>query len=468
MSYFVYALILISFVKIGIGKNVDLNTKPVAIIPHIEMADSLTTFGIATFDSLQHLKDSMRMVENENTNLKYEIENLKSEIGYLNGQIEKYDVSYTIPPLLFFTIILVFILLSSIVFLFFYNGGAHQIKSLFMEKNLVQGESLTKTAPLIPITSVSTKRHVTKIEVSNAPKSFSNISRRSHKKSEAGNDWFVVCASSIGKSHITSNIPCQDNHYCENIGYGWGIAISCDGAGSAENSDLGSVFVSKEAFNLFKKYIISNSYHKKNFLPSDNDWNIFACDAFNQIRRQLEKFAKSKKIEFTSVGCTVIVVIYSPIGLLVVHIGDGRSGYCNIKGEWNSMLTPHKGEESNETIFISSNGWQNGNSFSMSGVSVPECRVIREKPSAFTLLSDGCEAHSFECSKMDTSTNKWHDPNIPFSKFFDPLVKSIKGMYQNSVPFATIDSKWRTFIEEGTLGLKEEADDKTLIVGVLM
>ena len=29
--------------------------------------------------------------------------------------------------------------------------------------------------------------------------------------------WFIVSASVIGKSHLKSNIPCQDNHHWESI-----------------------------------------------------------------------------------------------------------------------------------------------------------------------------------------------------------------------------------------------------------
>jgi hypothetical protein len=96
----------------------------------------------------------------------------------------------------------------------------------------------------------------------------------------------------------------------------------------------------------------------------------------------------------------------------VGHIGDGRAGFCSSAGgEWVSILTPHKGEEANQTIFITNNWWSKSN-FIMSGVSVPEARVIRKNPSAFTIMSDGCEAHSFECSIMDKATNKWSDPAL--------------------------------------------------------
>jgi hypothetical protein len=65
--------------------------------------------------------------------------------------------------------------------------------------------------------------------------------------------WLVVGDSIIGKSHIENNMPCQDYNHYEVINDIWGIAISCDGAGSASRSDAGSKFVSQKSAEVFKK-----------------------------------------------------------------------------------------------------------------------------------------------------------------------------------------------------------------------
>ena len=303
---------------------------------------------------------------------------------------------------------------------------------------------------------------------SNTPKSFTNISKDISNKSPSNPEWFIVGASSIGKSHTTSNKPCQDNHFCDSIGYGWGIAITCDGAGSADNSSIGSEFVAKKAFTLFKDAISQTNYRENKILPTDRDWEIITNKIFTQIHFELDDFSRAKKLETSSLACTLIVVIYSPMGLLVAHLGDGRAGYCNLNGIWESIMTPHKGEEANQTIFITSPGWQNEKHFTMSRVLVPESRVIRERAIAFTLMSDGCETHAFECSKMDPITSRWSDPNRPFPNFFDPLILNLKSMNQNKVSVEEVNVKWRKFVEEGTPGLRDESDDKTLILGVLV
>lgn len=442
---------------------------------------------ISSSNSIQLLKDSIKELEKENAKLKKRIEKLETEDENLlrekksrnipkentEGE-EKHFSIFSFPFKMF---------LSSTLFvavaIFLFNKKARlRLNSLLTMKKKHQ-QPLTQQ-PQKAITSIENTMLIqpqkpnppyaqpgTQI-VFSGQRSFSNVSIVSQKKSSYKNDWFVVGASAIGKSHITSNKPCQDNHYCENIGNGWGIAISCDGAGSADNSDLGSEYIAKNAFKILKKFIDKKQYHKKNTLPSDGEWNDIAKKTFIQLHQNLEEFAKSKSVEINSVACTVIAVIYSPIGLLVAHLGDGRAGYCNENGDWKSIITPHKGEEANQTIFISSSAWKNRDDFIMSGVTVPEFRVIREKPIAFTLMSDGCENHSFECSKMDTTSNKWNDPNIPFPKFFNPLVEHLKELNKNKVSIVDANSKWKKFVEEGTQGMKEESDDKTLILGILI
>jgi hypothetical protein len=296
-------------------------------------------------------------------------------------------------------------------------------------------------------------------------RSFSNNFSH-HIPMDEKNEWFVVSASATGRSH-EGRLPCQDNHYCTAINTKWGIAISCDGAGSATNSHLGSAHVANElAMKSFKELVINNGWHQSNALPSQEQWSLLARGACMKIHADLEQFARNSQINLNSLACTLIVVIYSPFGLLVTHIGDGRAGYCNEQLEWKSIITPHKGEEANQTIFITSSKWITNPDFIMSGKPVPESNVITEKPIAFTALSDGCELHSFECSLMDATNNKWYDPNTPYAKFFNPLVKNLRLMNDSKTSPEGANNKWRKFIESGTNGLEFEPDDKTMILGI--
>jgi hypothetical protein len=331
-------------------------------------------------------------------------------------------------------------------------------------ENIVQEEKIIIPEP---VQESETQKIITEENDNTYLKSFSNNFTK-HPLFGDENKWLLVSGSAIGKSHIKDKLPCQDNHFCESINDEWGVAISCDGAGSANNSDLGSKFVSSQCAFHFKAMVLKNEWHKKSKMPSYEEWNAAAREVFIDVYNSLKKFAAKEKFEFSSLACTIIVVIYSANGLLVSHIGDGRAGYCNEDGEWKSMITPHKGDEANQTIFITSNRWIKDLEFTMSGMQIPESHVITEKPVAFTLMSDGCEQHSFECSFLNKEANKWFDPNLPYPKFYKPLMDNVKLMYKNNVSAVDANKMWIEFLENGTKGLGDEPDDKTMILGILI
>lgn len=298
---------------------------------------------------------------------------------------------------------------------------------------------------------------------------FSNVNMATddHLPSDAPG-WYIVGASAIGSSHVKDNKPCDDNHYCISIENKWGVAVASDGAGSAANSQQGSQFISRLAAENFREAVINNKWASQNMLPSQEEWSNVARIELNDLLGSLHNYAEEANIPFKSLACTLIVVIFSPLGLLVTHIGDGRAGFCNRQGEWKSIMIPHKGEEANETVFVTSEELYEPEEVIISTVTAPEFRVINEPPLAFTLLTDGCEKHSFFCSNFDTATNKWSDPNTPSDKFFNSLVENLKTLKTNEVLSAEANQKWIRFLTDGTPGLKNEPDDKTMILGILI
>jgi hypothetical protein len=436
------------------------------------------------FDSISSdnvdLKKNNRQLTSNLNGLKKANEQLKAEIRDFKDQV---DSNYG--DIIYIIIIILFLVSSIVAYIIFRKKRdtifalKSQLKSLKEElaeqkKEISKQEKIIQKYTDISISqnniatpSSMPKKSITANSQSLEPKSFSNkfIDNSKHK---CKGDFYVVYASSIGKSHITNNTSCQDNHAVGKIDWDWGISVVCDGAGSAENSAQGSKFVSEEAYNLYKAALLRSDFFNKKTLPRDDEWDDISNKIIQEIQLKLKDFATLKKIEYASLACTLIVVVYSPIGLLVSHIGDGRAGYLNSKNEWKSLITPHKGEESNQTIFITSREWNPKNSIKMSNVLVPENSVIREMPLAFTLMSDGCESSSYECSKLDSLNQKWTDPNIPFPNFFNPLVTQLKGMIQSKVPQEEANKLWRNFIESGTPSLSEENDDKTLILGIIV
>lgn len=283
---------------------------------------------------------------------------------------------------------------------------------------------------------------------------------------EDAGEWIIVGASVQGHGHIEMNMPCQDSCGYKYLQDGWGIAVTADGAGSAEKSQVGALIAVQRAVVHFENLVHREHWIEDDILPTEARWMKCSYDCLKLIHDEIESFAKQKEVDFKSLSSTIIVVVHSPIGLLACHVGDGRAGYKAMDGSWHSLITPHKGVEANQTIFITSEFW-NIPFYEMSGVTVPEARVITEKAAAFVLMSDGCEHTSWKCNQYNPETNKYYDPNLPHQPFFDSVVNTLQSFREDKIAEEERKNKWVSFIKEGNSSFYKESDDKTMIVGSL-
>lgn len=277
--------------------------------------------------------------------------------------------------------------------------------------------------------------------------------------------WSVVGASVQGNGHIKASVPCQDFSLFEDLGDGWGISITSDGAGSAKNSHLGSKLTAQRALCHFKTLIDQEGWKVKECLPDDIQWMHKSFMCLKNVYGELAYFAKQKEIDLKSLSATVIVVIHSPFGLLAVHVGDGRAGYQSKDGNWYALITPHKGEEANQTLFMTSEFW-NIPFYMTSEVFVPESIVVREPVEAYTLMSDGCEKTTWECYQQDKTTGRYCDPNKPYAPFFNPISKKVLKLRESELSLKERGDIWADFIFDGNDSFVKETDDKTLILVV--
>lgn len=281
-----------------------------------------------------------------------------------------------------------------------------------------------------------------------------------------GDDWIVVGASVIGKGHVSASLPCQDNHKYEYLGDGWGIAIVSDGAGSAANSHIGSKLVAYRAVEHFQHVIKEKKWMDNNILPTEDEWKEIAFKVLKQVRTEMELYSEKIKVSLKSLAATAIVVIHSPLGLLVTHVGDGRAGYKNKSGEWKALMSPHKGEEANQTLFLTSEFWDIP-FYKTSGVYVPESKIINEKPFGFILMSDGCEATAWQYNYKDEETGRFYDPNKPHQPFVKPLDETLQSFKSDKEYLEVRKEKWWNFLDKGNKSFENETDDKTMILGVI-
>lgn len=272
-------------------------------------------------------------------------------------------------------------------------------------------------------------------------------------------DWVVAYASAIGNLHIRESIPCQDSCIHERLSQQWGIAVVADGAGSAKHSHIGSDFVVRNTAHCFEQVIKEQDWTSAEQLPDEATWQRIALQNLQIVIQRLRQFAEAKEYKLADLACTVIAVLYAPFGICAVHIGDGRAGYSDASG-WHSLMEPYNGAEANETVFITSNIWTE------EGVKeFVETRVVKAPIQAFVLLSDGCEKSSFEVNVYDEEQGKYHDPNRPYAKFFEPNLKGLRLLKKEGKSQEEINTLWEGFLKEGTQQFKHETDDKTMVLG---
>ena len=273
-------------------------------------------------------------------------------------------------------------------------------------------------------------------------------------------NWIFAFASVIGNSHIAENLPCQD--YCRVESFEkFSIAVVCDGAGSCKNSQIGSEKASWFCIDRFEKLIRDNKWDDSESLPAQEVWHNLAKQTLYSVREDLENYGINEELEFKSLSSTLILTIILENGLLVSHIGDGRAGYCDSSNDWLSSITPFHGEVANQTVFLTSDFWDEEIIDNYI-----ESRVIADQVKAVCLMSDGCEKASFECNLFDSETETYYDPNKPYPLFFDGNIKILPTLYAQGKSVEEINEMWKEFLSNGNDRLKVETDDKTLILGV--
>ncbi|MGZ8249701.1 MAG: PP2C family serine/threonine-protein phosphatase [Methylomagnum sp.] len=269
--------------------------------------------------------------------------------------------------------------------------------------------------------------------------------------------WLLLAHSAIGRQHVKNGLPCQDAHRLIPVDAEHGVAVVCDGAGSAKDSQLGAWLAANRAAHLFKDHMFAADWR----LPSSLDeWRAVSYGLLLKTTEFLRRVAEVAHRDFKALACTVIVVVYSPHGMLICHIGDGRAALRDGRGIWRAAMTPFKGEEANQTIFITSNLWRENPAFL-------GCHLFDEPITGFTLMSDGCENHAFQINRYDEENGVYIQLNDPYPPFFEPLRTQLFELQQQGYSQVQLDEEWREFIEVGTRGFELECDDKTMIFGIL-
>ena len=217
------------------------------------------------------------------------------------------------------------------------------------------------------------------------------LAQSSH--SSVQSSWQVYGASSIGKSHIDSNLPNQDSIYLQKTEHGI-AAVVCDGAGSAKFSQAGAAFFSHSIGKMLLSLSVSRSVSGIAFDLGQLTQQII--EQLSQIRLDLQSqlTAESSLRDYHTTFTGLL--IHSNHQALLVQIGDSplitsqfvvRHPHIDYFTNLQVYGDDSKNEYVNETHFITQDNWQ------------PFLRVVPidlSQVDCLALMSDGCADLVFE------------------------------------------------------------------------
>jgi hypothetical protein len=234
--------------------------------------------------------------------------------------------------------------------------------------------------------------------------------------------------------------PCQDAYSktCISRGEsGWLIACVADGAGSASHSVYGARAACDALVAAATRY-----------LQAGNDPSQDGCQAitawFGEAERAVGKAAELHDVSAPQCATTLLAAIVGERVAVFGQIGDGAivaASSADQVGTFDLIVTPHRGEYANETLFITSGSWRDH---------FTPC-VVPEAIADLVMLTDGMETLA-----MDFARNR---PHPPFHRFL------LQPLWDNTAvdAIAATECALAEFLASDWVNQRSE-DDKTMIV----
>lgn len=214
-------------------------------------------------------------------------------------------------------------------------------------------------------------------------------------QSSVQSSWQVYGASSIGKSHIDSNLPNQDSIYLQKTEHGM-VAVVCDGAGSAKFSQAGAAFFSHSIGKILLSLSVSCSVSHRGIALDLGQLTQQIIEQLSQIRLDLQSqlTAESSLRDYHTTFTGLL--IHSNHQAILVQIGDSplvisqfvvRHPHIDYFTNLQVYGDDSKNEYVNETHFITQDNWQSFLRVEPIDLSQVDC---------LALMSDGCADLVFE------------------------------------------------------------------------
>lgn len=182
--------------------------------------------------------------------------------------------------------------------------------------------------------------------------------------------WRTVQCAVQGRSHVKSQVPCQDKTFSSSKNSVTVVALA-DGAGSAHYSHFGAECTTK--------YICEQLCDKFESFYNESDGTLVKKEILAKLLDQLEVLAVQLECEIKDLASTLLFVAVKDKSFIIAHIGDGVIGYLK-DNQLKIATQPENGEFTNTTVFTTSKN------------AIVSFRMIKGhlgNISGFTLMSDG-------------------------------------------------------------------------------
>lgn len=265
-------------------------------------------------------------------------------------------------------------------------------------------------------------------------------------RSVCSGNWRGVGAAVRGVSHQRSGQPCQDAFEIRSGGGDTLLIAVADGAGSAALAEIGSGCAARAAVEGLARLLPAPALH------GSLDWRHLLRETLAATRTALEAEASSRNRPLSDLATTLLVAAVTPALVAVVQVGDGavvvrtttgqpEKGEKPAEESFTAVTTPTRGEYLNETVFVTSPGWQENAQY-----------VVYPGPiTGAACFSDGLQMLAL---KMPQGTA--HGP------FFKPLLKFVAEV----ADVAAAEAQLRGFLESPRLAQRAD-DDLSLVLTAL-
>jgi hypothetical protein len=250
--------------------------------------------------------------------------------------------------------------------------------------------------------------------------------------------WRVASACDIGTGHTSSGTPCQDSAAHGIVRTKEGpvlVAVVCDGAGSAANSEIGSWLASTTFVELVEVHFENGGRLVDIGRDKVVDW---IAETAGRLTARAHDDGNSPK----DYSCTLLAAIVGNDAAAFAQIGDGAIVVSHGEADgWSWVFWPQHAEYANQTVFVLSANAADAMEFSLAPRRIDE----------FAMFSDGIER-----MVLHGATKAVNDPF--FNQMFVPVrASTARGLDQK------LSEKLRGYLGSDAVNARTN-DDKTLLM----